>query len=75
MPMARDSTRATVPRRKGRFKMRKRSEMEFTFFISTSIFPSGVRTAVAACLGPRIITPSMTAWPPTVNLSLMEPSF
>jgi hypothetical protein len=37
------------------------SEMEFTSFFSTSIFPSGVRTAVAVTPGPRIMTPSMTA--------------
>jgi hypothetical protein len=29
-----------------------------------TIVPSGERTATAMCRGPRIITPSMTAWPP-----------
>ncbi len=32
---------------------------------STSIRPSGVRTATAQTETPRIITPSSTAWPPT----------
>ena len=31
---------------------------------ASSISPSGVRTATAQVRGPRIITPSMTAWPP-----------
>ena len=30
-----------------------------------SISPSGVRTATAQVVTPRIITPSSTAWPPT----------
>src|SRR3954468_23596126 len=29
-----------------------------------SIEPHGVRTATAQCCGPRIMTPSRTAWPP-----------
>jgi hypothetical protein len=36
--------------------------------------PSGRRTAMAYALGVRIITPSMTAWPPTIrsfSLALM----
>ena len=35
-----------------------------------SIAPSGRRTATAQALGPRIMTPSRTAWPPTVKLRL-----
>ena len=41
--------------------------MELTSFVSTWIFPFGSRTAVAVSFGPRIMTPSMTAWPPTIR--------
>ena len=72
MPMTRDSTSATVPRRKGFLKTGKRSEKDRTSFDSTEILPSGVRTAVAERPGPRIITPSMTACPPTMSFSSKE---
>ena len=67
MPYPRDSTRETTPRRKGFFRMGYRSLMLPAGFRSTVISPLGLRTATAIFPGPRIITPSMTAWPPTLN--------
>jgi hypothetical protein len=32
------------------------------------MIPSGLRTATAQADGARIMTPSMTAWPPTLAL-------
>ena len=70
MPMTSDSISETVPRSIGFLRMGYRSLMEFTGFVSTWIFLPGSRTAVAVSPGPRIMTPSMTAWPPTINLLL-----
>src|SRR5258706_13880301 len=37
-----------------------------------TMVPSALRTAIAYAFGVRIITPSMTAWPPTIrSLSLV----
>ena len=70
MPITSDSISETVPRSIGFFRMGYRSLIECTGFVSTCIFLPGSRTAVAVSPGPRIMTPSMTAWPPTINLSL-----
>jgi hypothetical protein len=51
-----------MPRSIGTFA--QRSAHVGASWVTISISPSGVRTATAHELAPRIITPSMTAWPP-----------
>ena len=61
-PSAIDSASAITPRTNGIFDQRcAHSGASCT---SMSIAPSGMRTATAQLCSPRIITPSMTAWPP-----------
>ena len=43
-----------------------RAERRGNSWPAASMTPSGRRTATAQRLGARIMTPSMTAWPPTV---------
>ena len=64
-PIAIDSARAPTPRRIGTRQMRWRFAQGRSASDSTSIWPSGVRTATAQVETPRIITPSSTACPPT----------
>ena len=64
-PIFIDSARATTPRITGRRQTRWRWAQGTSFSDSTSIWPSGVRTATAQTETPRIITPSSTACPPT----------
>ena len=64
-PIFSDSPRATTPRITGRRQSRCRWAQGTSGSDSTSIWPSGVRTATAQTETPRIITPSSTAWPPT----------
>ncbi len=65
MPIASDSTRATTPRRIGSLRI------GYRFIQLTSgqwwmpMVSSGRRTASDHQSTPRIMTPSMTAWPPT----------
>ena len=40
--------------------------------LTSAISPFGLRTASAQLDGPRIITPSRTAWPPIAALLLIE---
>jgi hypothetical protein len=63
-PIASDSPRAITPRMTGSRHTRWRFIGEVTSRTTSSIPPSGVRTATAQHEGPRIITPSRTAWPP-----------
>ncbi len=60
-PIFIDSPRATTPRMIGRRQMRCRCAQGFSGSDSISISPSGVRTATAQTVTPRIITPSSTA--------------
>jgi hypothetical protein len=64
-PMLSDSTSATTPRITGQRSARWRLVQETSGNDRTSIPPSGWRVATAQVETPRIITPSMTAWPPT----------
>jgi hypothetical protein len=57
-----DSPRPITPRRIG--TLAHFSAQVGASWVTTSISPSGVRTATAQVREPRIITPSMTAWPP-----------
>ena len=51
-----------TPRISGNFA--HRSAHVGASWVSISMSPSGVRTATAHVRSPRIMTPSMTAWPP-----------
>ena len=50
--------------------MRWRCIGELTDFVTSTTSPAGVRTATDQTDGPRIITPSRTAWPPYETLTL-----
>src|SRR5687767_5488352 len=63
-PIASDSPRATTPRTIG---MRSHLCLRRTDAIgrlTSAMSPSALRTATDQAEGPRIITPSRTAWPP-----------
>ena len=71
MPSLMASTKATTPRTMG-------SPKKVPFFAllakgrySRAMLPSGSRTAMAMPVGDFIITPSMTAWPPTVHFFIL----
>ena len=70
IPSLNDSNNAITPRSSGFFKIGYLSRILLTSFTSTIISPSGWRTATATLSLPRIITPSMTACPPTLIFSL-----
>jgi len=63
MPSCMDSTRVATPRARG--TLAHFFDQAGASFTSVRISPSGVRTATAQVVAPRIITPSITAWPPT----------
>src|SRR4029453_11271178 len=63
-PIASDSPRAMIPRMIGSRIQRCRSSMDVIGRFTSAMSPSGFRTATAHAEGPRIITPSRTAWPP-----------
>src|SRR5690348_6950327 len=65
-PIASDSPRAMTPRMTGKRKIRWRAMAESIGRVTCAIEPAGVRTATAQFPGLRIMTPSRTAWPPTV---------
>src|SRR5437763_5914503 len=65
--MASDSPRAITPRTIGSRKKTWRAIAESIERETGAISPDGVRTATAQLPGPRIITPSRTACPPTVD--------
>ena len=53
-----------TPRTTGSRRTRWRAISGSIDFVTCAISPSGLRTATAQLRGPRIITPSRTAWPP-----------
>jgi hypothetical protein len=63
-PMASDSPSAITPRMTGSRQIRRRFIGDSMSCTTSSMSPSGVRTATAQLDGLRIITPSSTAWPP-----------
>src|SRR2546430_12594633 len=67
--MASDSPRAIPPRTIGSRKKTWRAIAESIERETCAISPDGVRTATAQFPGPRIITPSRTACPPTFATS------
>jgi hypothetical protein len=68
MPTERESTNATTPRTTGHFRAGW-SLLAFSLVYSVTMVPSAFLTASAtAPSGVRIMTPSMTAWPPTEHL-------
>ena len=63
MPRVRDSAKTRMPRKRGTlrsFPVAQEPRRSWCRWME----PSGRRTAKAKCVRPRIITPSMTAWPP-----------
>src|SRR5882672_756300 len=68
-PIASDSPRASTPRMMGRRSAQWRAISESIGCETCAISPSGLRTATAQFPGPRIITPSRTACPPTFATS------
>ena len=66
-PFIIDSSSTTPPRRNGQRRKRCRSESERQRSSRTTSSPPGRRQATANERGERIITPSMTAWPPTLQ--------
>src|SRR3954447_25590721 len=68
-PIASDSPSATTPRTIGRGKNQWRAIAERIGWLTPAMPPPGVRTATAQLDGPRIMTPSRTAWPPIAALT------
>ena len=64
IPNAIDWPSTPQPRMRGSAQSRLVSESRFALFSCVTIWPSGLRTATQYECGVRIITPSMTAWPP-----------
>ena len=64
MPIFSDSNRWITPRKTGNFSHREVSTREVKASLLVCTWPSGSRTATAQNPGTRIMTPSMTAWPP-----------
>ncbi len=76
--MTKVSTNAIAPRITGMLSGRYLLARLLKGSFCTTIAPPEVRTAVAMQSGERIITPSMTAWPPTwrrflASVSDMDP--
>ena len=65
MPSPRVSKSETAPRTTGQPRGLKRRVTEAKGRSRKASVPSGRRTATAMREGERIMTPSMTAWPPT----------
>src|SRR5438874_9433389 len=63
-PIASDSPSATTPRTIGMRSQRWRNRTDAIGRFTSAMAPSGLRTATDQAEGPRIITPSRTAWPP-----------
>ena len=63
-PIASDSPSAMMPRTIGSRKTQCRFITDSIGRQTSAICPFGFRTATAQFEGPRIITPSRTAWPP-----------
>src|SRR5690349_19794331 len=71
--MASDSPSAITPRTTGSRKSRFRAIGDWIGWFTCAMSPSGFRTATDQFDGPRIITPSSTACPPTVVKDLGPP--
>src|SRR6187397_2448168 len=69
-PIESDSPRATMPRTIGSRSQRCRRRIEVIGRLTSAMTPSGFRTATDQADGPRILTPSRTAWPPIGALML-----
>lgn len=67
MPTIIISKRFTTPLTKGMPKSFIRAAMLLNFSSFTVMLPAFLRTATVIKLGERIITPSITAWPPTAK--------
>jgi len=65
IPNTRAESKFITPLIKGSLEMNFFSEKKFNLSRFTAISPFGFRTAIAIELGDLIITPSITAWPPT----------
>src|SRR5829696_1581867 len=63
-PIASDSPSATTPRTMGMRSHLCLTRTEAIGRLISAISPSALRTATDHADGPRIITPSRTAWPP-----------
>src|SRR5215203_3732540 len=63
-PIESDSPSAMMPRTIGTRIQRCLSSIEAIGRLTSAMSPSGFRTATDQADGPRIITPSRTAWPP-----------
>src|ERR1044071_1527426 len=63
-PMESDSPSAITPRMIGSRIQRWRRSIDAIGRLTSAMTPSGFRTATDHADGPRIITPSRTAWPP-----------
>src|SRR3954465_5998929 len=68
-PIASDSPSAITPRTPGSRRNLCRIIADSTGRETCAMSPRGVRTATAQLPGPRIITPSRTACPPTVAIA------
>src|SRR5215831_6795568 len=67
MPRPIDCKRTAPPRRIGNLRIGALSLHLGNGAAVFTIVPSALRTAIAYAFGVRIMTPSMTAWPPTIK--------
>jgi hypothetical protein len=67
IPRMRAESRTMTPRTSGSLKNGVFSEKKDNPFFFTTISPSGLRTATAIDWGDLIMTPSITACPPTLR--------
>ena len=70
IPMMSEAKRATAPLTMGNLTTGYRSERGTASSFLTTISPEGLLTAIATERGARIMTPSMTAWPPMLIFSI-----
>ena len=71
-PSTMEATKVTIPRIRGRPSTGNRSLMNRSWLSRMARVPSGLRTTTACFFGPRIIMPSMSAWPPHMVLNPPE---
>ena len=64
VPMTRASYSTSTPRASGIFAHLPRDMARGSGSLYVTISPDGGRTLIATVARPRIITPSMSAWPP-----------
>src|SRR4051794_3947226 len=68
MPIMSDSRSTQTPRTKGSLRQGSSAAFPGKGYSSHAMAASGLRTATAQDAAPRIMTPSMTAWPPIEGL-------